>query len=98
VPKENKDTQHSRDRKVYNSTMTVKESKKKDDPLSLPWFSLVIMYHELSDTADKGTIHKISITPRPQCSQLKNYIIKRKPHHLLPAHPSTNPETRHKST
>jgi len=32
------------------------------------------MYHELSDTTDKGTIHKISITPRPQCDQLKKTI------------------------
>jgi hypothetical protein len=37
---------------------------------------------------DKEKIHTISITWIPQCPQQKNYIIKKKPHHLLPAHPS----------
>ena len=41
---------------MYKCTMSVRKVKKKGDPLSLPWFSLVIMYHELSDTTDKGTI------------------------------------------
>jgi hypothetical protein len=46
VPKENKDIQQSKDENNYKM---YKKIKKKDDSLSFPWFSLVIMHHEVSE-------------------------------------------------